>query len=154
MVEKVPSHKPKNRSDDSNRKLESKEESHYFGVEWVDRSKGGRMAAAAAGKNAVIKGSFPFVMQTYDRPTLTPLSLSLSSLFCRSPLLRRRKERRSRLPLSGVERERTKLAVCTLRGNNRRTRRNKHRYYLRLQRGMKEGPSEIFMMPYIQQREW
>ena len=35
------------------------------------------MAAAAAGKNAVIKGSFPFVMQTYDRPTLTPLSLSL-----------------------------------------------------------------------------
>ena len=34
------------------------------------------VAAAAAGKNAVIKGSFPFVMQTYDRPTLTLLSLS------------------------------------------------------------------------------
>ena len=39
------------------------------------------VASAATGKNAVIKGSFPFVMQTYDRPTLTPLpllSLSLS----------------------------------------------------------------------------
>ena len=42
-------------------------------------------AAAAAGKNAVIKGSFPFVMQTYDRPTLTPLSpspLCSVSLLC------------------------------------------------------------------------
>ena len=54
------------------------------------------------GKNAVIKGSFPFVMQTYDRPTLTPPP-SVTSGEGRKRQEKAKGEEGSRLPLSGVE---------------------------------------------------
>ena len=90
-------------------------------------------AAAAAGKNAVIKGSFPFVMQTYDRPTLTllPLSLfvclSLSLSLSLSPLPRGKRKKPFAAQWSGTWNERNwQFAHC---GEiiDARARRNKHR---------------------------
>ena len=74
-----------------------------FGGEWVGR--------AAAGKNAaVIKGSFPFVMQTYDRPTLTPLPSPSVTSARPGKGERGKSEGRARKPFAaqwrGIERER------------------------------------------------
>ena len=117
-------------------------------------------AAAAAGKNAVIKGSFPFVMQTYDRPTLTllPLSLFVCLSLCLSLSLSFASGKEEEAVCRSVEWnvERTKLAVCTLRGNNRRTRASQQTSHHSLPFTCTEArrPSEIVILHYLLPGQW